>query len=183
MSVKSLNQEKYSSDYNHFFNHNLWPFIVSFLNTTDNVSRNRQYFLAGNGASAAIASHLANDMTKALGCRARTFHDPAHITCFSNDFGYEEWLAESIYKFVDEDDVVILISSSGKSKNILNAAKAAVQRKAILVALTGPRPEQKLVTLANCCLSVDSDVYNIVECCHMVALTAAIDSVNMITIE
>ena len=117
MSVKNLNQEKYSSDYNHFFDHDLWPFVLSFLNTTDNVNPNRQFFLAGNGASAAIASHLANDMTKALGCRARTFHDPAHITCFANDFGYQEWLAESIYKFVDEGDVVILISSGKPPQN------------------------------------------------------------------
>ena len=183
MSVKNLNQEDYLSDYNKFFEHDLWPFVNSFLNTTDGLSSNQQYFLAGNGASAAVASHLANDLTKALGCRAHTFHDPAHITCFANDFGYQKWLAESIHNFVDEGDVVILISSSGRSQNILNAAEAAVQRKAILVALTGPRPDRKIVKLAKCHLSVQSNVYNVVECCHMAALTAAVDSVNLITID
>ena len=85
-------------------------------------------FFGRQRRGAAIASHLANDMTKSLGCRAHTFHDPAHITCFSNDYGYEKWLAESIKNFVDENDVVILISSSGRSENVLFAAEAALHK-------------------------------------------------------
>ena len=135
MTIKNLDKNKYLNDYSRFFKDDLWPFVFSFLTTTDDLNPNRQYFLAGNGASAAIASHLANDITKSIGCRAHTFHDPAHITCFANDYGYEKWLAESIKNFVDENDVVILISSSGRSENILFAAEAASHKNAILVFL------------------------------------------------
>ncbi len=183
MSKINLNKGVYSSDYSRFFENDLWPFVGTFLSITENLSPHRQYFLAGNGASAAIASHIANDFTKSLGCRARTFHDPAHITCFANDYGYENWLAESIRKFADEGDVVILISSSGRSENILIAAEAAAQKNVILVTLTGPSPDLRLEELANCHLSVYSNAYNIIECCHMIALSAAVDSVNLIALD
>ena len=183
MTNNYLDEGDYTSEYNQFLSNDLWPFVAKLLKKTDHFSKGRSYFFAGNGASASIASHIANDVTKALCCKARTFHDPAHITCFANDYGYEQWLAESIKIFADEGDVVILISSSGRSPNILRAAEAAVAKKAVLVTLTGPSPNVNLLEYSACHLSVASKIYNIIECCHMIALTTAVDCVNTVRLD
>ena len=90
METKKLNKKTYHSDYVNFFEKSLWPFVDKLLREVGNFKKDNSYFFVGNGASAAIASHLANDVSKALGCKAFTFHDPAHLTCFANDYGYDE---------------------------------------------------------------------------------------------
>lgn len=145
-------------------------------------TKNNRVFIAGNGASASIASHIANDLTKATKTKAHTFHDPALITCFGNDFGYENWIAESVNHLCNSSDLLILISSSGTSKNIVKAAKAAFNRNIDVISLTGPKPSKELQKYSNQLISVDSNIYNIIECTHMIILTAAIDKINMITL-
>lgn len=144
--------------------------------------QNNRVFIAGNGASASIASHISNDLIKATQTKAHTFHDPALITCFGNDFGYAHWIAEAVNHLCNSSDLLILISSSGTSKNIVNAAKAAVNKKIDVISLTGPKPSKELKKYSNQLISVDSNIYNIIECTHMIILTAAIDKINMITL-
>src|SRR5688500_16986268 len=79
--------------------------------------RGRKVLLAGNGASAAIASHVAVDLTRTAGIRALTFNEPDLITCLGNDHGYEHWVTKAIELYGDSGDVVVLISSSGQSPN------------------------------------------------------------------
>ena len=79
----------------------------------------------GNGGSAAIASHFSVDLTKNAKIRCTNYNESDLLTCFSNDYGYEKWVEKSIDFFSDPGDVVILISSSGRSKNMLNGAKSA----------------------------------------------------------
>ena len=85
----------------------------------------KKVILVGNGGSAAMASHVAVDFTKAAGIRAVNFNEADLITCFSNDYGYENWVARALESYADSGDLVILISSSGKSSNMLNAALMA----------------------------------------------------------
>lgn len=151
-------------------------------NIQDKKSQNNRVFIAGNGASASIASHISNDLTKATKTKAHTFHDPALITCFGNDFGYENWIAESVKHLCNPNDLLILISSSGTSKNIVNAAKAAVSENMDVISLTGPKPSDELKQHSKQLISVNSNIYNIIECTHMIILTAAIDNINMITL-
>ena len=87
------------------------------------IPKKNKIILAGNGASAAISSHLAIDFTKAAGVRAINFNESSLLTCFSNDFGYENWVKEALNYYLLPKDIVILVSSSGKSKNVVNAAK------------------------------------------------------------
>ena len=97
----------------------------------------KKVILAGNGGSAAMASHVAVDLTKACGIRAVNFNEADLITCFANDYGYENWVSEALRAYADPGDCVVLISSSGQSKNIINAA---IQSKTIgcsLVTLSG----------------------------------------------
>ena len=91
-------------------------------------NNNKKVIIAGNGGSAAIASHVSVDFTKQGKIRTVNFNEPDLITCFANDFGYANWLAKCIEFYSDSGDHVILISSSGKSSNIINAAKEAKNR-------------------------------------------------------
>ena len=72
----------------------------------------------GNGASASIADHGAVDFTKQGGIRARTFNESNLITCLSNDYGFENWLAKAVHFYADPSDLLVLISVSGESENV-----------------------------------------------------------------
>jgi len=174
--------EQYIHQYQHFFDNALHEFVEQFLTFMETTNKGVRYFFVGNGASAAIASHLAVDFSKALGIRASTFHDPVLLTCFGNDYGYDHWVAEAVKLYGNSDDVLILISSSGQSKNIVNAAKAARAKGLKVIALTGPNPDPILIEESAVMLRVDSHIYNVIECSHMIALCAVVDSCKMITL-
>ena len=131
--------------------------------------------LAGNGASASIASHLATDFSKQAGVRAVTFNEPNLITALGNDCGFENWIAKAVDLYADPADLLILISSSGTSPNVVKAAQRAREKGIAVAALTGFASDNPLGKLANLHLWVDSRAYNIVECTHMIWLTATCD--------
>ncbi len=132
--------------------------------------------LAGNGASAAIASHIAVDLTKISGIRAMTFNEPDLITCFANDFGYEHWVAKALEHYADAGDAVVLISSSGRSPNIVNAAAQARTMGLPLLTLSGFAPDNPLRAAGAVNLWVNSDRYNLVEVTHQAWLVAMVDA-------
>ena len=130
---------------------------------------------AGNGASAAIASHCALDFTKQAGVRAVSFNDPSLITAFANDYGYEHWVARAIGFYAEPRDIVVLISSSGSSPNMVNAASFARDKGLKVITFTGFSPDNPLRQIGYLNLWVDSKAYNIVECTHLIWLTTVID--------
>ena len=83
----------------------------------------------GNGASAAISSHMAVDFWKNGGIRALAFNDSSLLTCISNDYGYKHVFEKPIEMFVEPHDILFAISSSGRSKNILRAVKKAKHQR------------------------------------------------------
>ena len=131
--------------------------------------------LVGNGGSAAIASHVAVDLTKTAGVRAVNFNESSLVTCFANDYGYEHWVKEALHSFADDCDVLILISSSGESLNILNGALYASARGISVITLSGFALENSLSTLGDINLWVDSSEYNTVENTHQIWLLAISD--------
>ena len=137
--------------------------------------QNKKIICVGNGGSAAMASHVTVDLTKAAGIRAINFNEADLLTCFANDYGYEHWVARALEFYADEGDLVILISSSGQSPNILNGAKLAKEMKLPLVTLSGFKEDNPLRTIGDINLWVDSSAYNIVEMTHHVWLLAIID--------
>ena len=72
----------------------------------------------GNGGSAAISSHVSIDLTKNAKIRTLNFNEADLITCFSNDFGYEKWVEKAVEYYHQKNDILILISSSGESRNV-----------------------------------------------------------------
>jgi D-sedoheptulose 7-phosphate isomerase len=131
--------------------------------------------IAGNGGSAAIASHVSVDFTKAAGIRSINFNEADLLTCFSNDFGYERWLSKSLEFYADPKDLVILISSSGNSANIVNAVNQCKKMELSLITLTGFSAENPVRTGGNINLWVDSEDYNCVEMTHHIWLLALVD--------
>ena len=131
--------------------------------------------LAGNGGSAAMASHVAVDLTKTAGVRAVNFNEPDLLTCFANDYGYENWVAKALEFYADSGDLAVLISSSGASQNMINGAEQAGVMGLKVISLSGFSPDNPLRQLGDLNLWVASDSYNIVEMTHHVWLLAIVD--------
>ena len=92
-------------------------------------NKKNKIIIFGNGGSSAIASHVAVDLIKNTKIKTVPVTDPSLITCFSNDFKQENWMKKAIEYYFDKGDLVIIISSSGMSKNIVNASKYCLNNK------------------------------------------------------
>jgi D-sedoheptulose 7-phosphate isomerase len=138
-------------------------------------NRGNKVIFLGNGGSAAMASHCAVDLTKNAGVRAINFNEADLITCFANDYGFEEWMAKAVEFYGDDGDVLMLISSSGRSKNVLRAAEKAKQMGIELITLSGFDKDNPLGQLGSINFWVDSHAYNIVEMTHHIWLLAVVD--------
>lgn len=138
-------------------------------------ARGNKAIVAGNGASAAMASHVAVDFTKQAGIRTVNFNEANLITCFANDYGYENWVAKAIEFYGEEGDLLILISSSGSSKNMINAAKIAKEIGVDIVTFTGFKPDNPLKQEGEVNFWLDSKAYNIIENTHQIWLLMICD--------
>lgn len=137
-------------------------------------TRNKAIF-AGNGGSASIASHCAVDFTKNAGVRCVTFNEADLITCFANDFGYELWLQKALECYADDGDLAIFISSSGRSPNMVNAARYAAARGLTVVTFTGFAESNPLKAIGSLNFWVESRAYNVIEMTHHIWLLAVCD--------
>lgn len=121
---------------------------------------------AGNGASASIASHYALDFTKQGSIRSVCFNDAALITAYANDFGYERWVAQAVTHHADEGDVAVLISTSGGSRNIVEAVDACRGAGVDVISFTGFGPDNAVRSVSDIGFWADSRAYNVVEAVH-----------------
>ena len=174
--------EKYFKDYQNKFNsaikieENIEKQFYKALNLFLKLKKNKKKILIfGNGGSAAIASHFSVDMTKIGKIRSVNFNESNLLTCFSNDYGYENWVKKCIEFYADKTDLIILISSSGESKNMINAAKFAKAKKIKLITFTGFNKSNKLKKYGNLNFWVDSKIYNHIENTHQYWLLSLTD--------
>ena len=138
----------------------------------------KKILIFGNGGSAAIASHFSVDLTKNAKIRCTNYNESNLITCFSNDFGYEHWVEMAINYFGDKGDVLIIISSSGKSKNMINACVAARKKKfSKIITLTGHSVDNPVKKLGGINLWVNTKAYNYIENIHQFWLLSLVDLV------
>lgn len=135
-------------------------------------------YLFGNGASASIAAHTAVDLTKMCGIPAMTFHDPNLMTCFVNDYGGDFWMRECVKAFVTSEDLVILISSSGASKNIIYTADACDFLNIPLITLTGFHGNNPVRNRGMINMWVNNFEYNVVESVHWCWMAAIIEYIR-----
>ncbi|MFN0116730.1 MAG: SIS domain-containing protein [Elusimicrobiota bacterium] len=137
----------------------------------------KKTIFAGNGGSAVISSHAAVDFTKTAAVRAINFNEGDLITCLGNDYGYEWWVQKAIEFYADPGDVIVLISSSGKSPNIINAAKYAKEKGFKLATFSGFAQTNPLNQLGNLNFWVNSQQYNVIENTHLIWILAVCDIV------
>ena len=138
---------------------------------------NKKIIICGNGGSSATASHVAVDLTKNANIRSMTFNEYDLITCFSNDYGYEKWISKSLKFYAEKGDVLVLISCSGNSQNLVNANKFAIKNGLHVVSLTGCKKDNKLNSIKkNLKLWVNSSEYNLVEIIHHMVLLFIVDN-------
>lgn len=129
----------------------------------------------GNGGSAGICSHMATDYSKNGGIRSLAFNDGAVLTCLSNDYGYAHVFAKQIEWHANPGDIVVAISSSGQSANILNAAAVAKDIGCTLITLSGFRADNPLRGMGHINFYLDTSEYGFVEVGHLTLLHAALD--------
>lgn len=124
--------------------------------------------LLGNGGSAAIVSHMQNDLCASVGIRAMVCTEAPLLTALSNDCGYDEAYERQIELWANTGDMLIVISSSGQSENLLKATKAAVAVGCRVVTLTGFEANNPLRQMGHINFYVRGRSYGHVELAHSI---------------
>lgn len=139
-----------------------------------NDAGNNIYF-AGNGASAMMAGHMSADSTKNGGMKSLFLSETALVTAVSNDISYDEVFAYPLNRFANKADMLIAISSSGNSRNIIRAIETAKEKGMTVVTLTGLKENNAARQMGDINFFVPGKTYGIVEVCHQALLHCWLD--------
>lgn len=137
-------------------------------------TKHRQW-ICGNGASAAFANHMALDFTKNGGVPTQSVSDSALITALANDMGVESIFAGPIGWLAESGDLLVTVSSSGNSPNILRAIETARDKGMKVVTLSGLKPDNQSRQSGDLNFYVPGKTYGVVECAHQVLLHMWLD--------
>ena len=175
-----MKYSKYFKDYNNSIYDLLNNFDTLLIDKSvelisDCKQKNGKVYVVGNGGSSSIASHVSVDFAKVARVNSSTFNNANLITCFANDYGYENWVVEAIKAYLNKNDMMILISSSGTSKNIVNAAKYCKKNSIKLITLSGFKKNNPLSKCGNVNFHISSDQYNFIEMSHHIILVYLVD--------
>tara|TARA_A100001037_G_scaffold306042_1_gene348789 strand:- start:9313 stop:9894 length:582 start_codon:yes stop_codon:yes gene_type:complete len=164
---KILNQEKN-------YNKKLRVLKKNILNLNE---KNKKVMFVGNGGSASTSSHASVDLTKNAKIKSINFNEANLITCFSNDYGGNNWIKEAINYYGDHGDMLIIFSCSGNSKNLVNAAKFALKNKIQVVTFTGKTKNNSIKKINKKGLNffVPSKSYNQIEIIHHLLILLLVD--------
>lgn len=149
--------------------------IEGFSKRKENSSK---VFFIGNGGSAAIASHMTADFMKNGGLNTYSLYDSSVITCMGNDYGYEYVFSNPLKFLANKGDLLVAISSSGKSQNIVNAIKVARDKKADVYTFTGFGSDNPVRKMGDMNIYVPCDRYGIVESIHNLILQEIVDIIT-----
>ena len=128
---------------------------------------NNKIMVIGNGGSAAIACHMQTDLSS-LSIRSITFYDPSLLTALSNDFGYNQAFKRCIDLWAEPNDLLIGISSSGQSENILGSVQTAQQKGSRVITFSGFQEDNHLRSLGDLNFYIASSHYGYVETAHAI---------------
>lgn len=132
-------------------------------------------FFCGNGASATMAEHMSSDWFQNAEVNTCTCSEVAHLTAVSNDISYEDVFSYRINRILTDRDILVAISSSGNSPNIVKALRTAKEKGAYCITITGMNEDNKARKLGNLNFYVSLPTYGYVESAHAVLLHAALD--------
>lgn len=127
-------------------------------------------YLVGNGASASMASHMAADLAKNARVHTEVFSDLSLITAISNDMGFDKVFAEPLSRRARPGDMLVAVSSSGASPNVLAAAEVARARDLDIVTLTAMSADNPLRKAGTLNVYVPARTYGYAESCHAAIL-------------
>lgn len=133
------------------------------------------FFFCGNGASATMAEHMSHDCFQNADFQTYTVSETAHLTAISNDISYEDVFSYRIGKMLTDKDMVIAISSSGNSPNIVKAIEKANEIGCFVVSVSGKKEDNKIRKMGDLNFYVPLDTYGMVESAHAVLLHSWID--------
>ena len=129
--------------------------------------RGGNLFLVGNGGSAGVVSHILTDFINVNKLNARTLHESSLLSCMSNDYGYEYSFSEPLSTLSREKDLLIGVSSSGRSPNIHNAVKSVKKAGGEVITLSGFGEDNLLRSMGDLNVWLDSTSYGLVEIGHL----------------
>ncbi|MBC8279476.1 MAG: SIS domain-containing protein [Chloroflexi bacterium] len=136
----------------------------------DTRKNSRKIMLAGNGGSSSVVSHVQNDLCKAVGVRALVFTEQPLLTAFANDEGYGSVFEKPIELWAEPGDLLITVSSSGKSENIIRSLKASQNAGCKIITFSGFGADNPSRTSGDLNFYVNSDAYGFVETAHAALL-------------
>ena len=129
--------------------------------------------ILGNGGSSSVASHISQDYMKFHGKKVSILSAPCMLTMLTNDYGYENAYQKFLEYYVEEDTLVILMSSGGESDNILNCLTWCEENSVDYGILTGFSPDNRIRSMATNAIwnyYINSEDYGVVECVHQIFL-------------
>jgi D-sedoheptulose 7-phosphate isomerase len=146
-------------------------------------STSRKVMLVGNGGSAAIVSHMQNDLCKAVRVRAMVFNEAPLLTALTNDHGYGCVFERPVELWADNGDLLLAVSSSGQSENILRAVRASVKSRCQVITFSGFSTENPLRQTGDVNFYVPSQSYGYVEVAHSALAHLLTDCASMSPLE
>ena len=135
--------------------------------------RHDRVIILGNGGSSSVASHISQDYMKFQGKKVSILSDPSMLTMLTNDYGYENAYQKFLEYYVEENSLVVLLSSGGESDNILNCLTWCEENSVDYGILTGFSPDNTIRSRATNSLwnyYINSEDYGVVECIHQIFL-------------
>lgn len=152
--------------------------IDELVHTFQEYKQSRQgVYLCGNGGSAGIALHMTADFMKNGGLCTYSLYQQATMTCLSNDLSYEYVFSKQLELLARPDELLVAISSSGESENIVKAIETMRQMKGRIITLTGFRPNNRIRSMGDINLYVPIEQYGIVESIHNIILQQIVDCI------
>jgi len=127
-------------------------------------------FVIGNGASAAMASHVAADACKNGGLRAHAFTDPSLLTATGNDLAFDQIFALPLSRYARAGEILISVSSSGRSPNVVRALERARSMSLTIVTLSGRDADNPSRGLGDLNFYIPHQRYGWIECAHQLIL-------------
>ncbi len=136
-------------------------------------NNHKRIIILGNGGSNSVASHISQDYMKFHKKKVSILSDPSMITMLTNDFGYEFAYQKFLEYYVEDDTLVVIISSGGESPNMLKCVDWCEDKKVPYGVLTGFKSDNTIRGEASNALwnyHIASESYGVVECVHQIFL-------------
>lgn len=134
-------------------------------------------YICGNGGSAGIAQHMTADFLKNGGIRTYNMYGQPTITCISNDLTYEYVFCKQLEMLAECKDILIAISSSGESENIIKAIDEMRKAKGTVITFTGFREENRIRKMGDFNIYVPAGQYGMAESIHNLILQQIVDEI------